>query len=340
MTDAKHTATPIRGFLDWPVATDPGRWAADVVLCGIQHSEPYARDPRPNDQARAPDAIRLRSLNISYGPEQWDFDLGGPLAALTPRCLDIGNIGWGGGSYDDYAADITARARHLWRQGTQIFILGGDHGVTIPVLDALDALGESVHIVHVDAHLDWREEVGGVRRGYSSPLRWASTKASVSGMTQIGMRQTGSARRAEVNAAREYGSHVFPADQLHEHGWTSVLATIPRGRAVYLTIDADGLDPTEMPAVMAPCPGGILYRELAPVLRRIAREHRVVGMDVVEVAPSYDSANGITSIMAGRLIVNVLGASWAADGAMRRAKAARETRAATSIPDPGSPTIA
>jgi agmatinase len=138
-------------------------------------------------------------------------------------------------------------------------------------------------------------------------------------MTQIGMRQTGSARRAEVRAAREYGSRVFPADQVHEHGWAPVLATIPEGSAVYVTIDADGLDPTEMPAVMAPCPGGILYRELAPLLRTIAREHRVVGMDVVEVAPSYDSANGITSIMAGRLVVNVLGASWATGGAMRRA---------------------
>jgi len=318
--DVKHTASPIRGFLDWPVVTDPEQWSAEVALCGIQHSEPYAHDPRPNDQARAPDAIRLRSSNISYGPEQWDFDLGAPLAGLTPRCLDIGNIAWTGGSYDDYAAAITSHARRLWQQGTQIFILGGDHGVTIPVLDAFDVLGESVHIVHIDAHLDWREEVGGVRRGYSSPLRWASTKPAVSGMTQIGMRQTGSARRAEVKAAREYGSRVFPADQVHEHGWAPVLATIPEGSAVYVTIDADGLDPTEMPAVMAPCPGGILYRELAPVLRRIAREHRVVGMDVVEVAPSYDSANGITSIMAGRLVVNVLGASWATGGAMRRAK--------------------
>jgi agmatinase len=54
------------------------------------------------------------------------------------------------------------------------------------------------------------------------------------------------------------------------------------------------------------------------MLRQIARDHRVVGVDVVEVAPSYDSANGITSIMAGRLILNVLGASWRADGAFRR----------------------
>jgi agmatinase len=137
-------------------------------------------------------------------------------------------------------------------------------------------------------------------------------------MTQVGMRQTGSARRGEIDAARAYGSHIFPAHALQEHGWSPALATIPKGSAVYITIDADGMDPTEMPAVMAPSPGGILYREIAPVLRQIASAHRVVGMDVVEVAPSYDSANGITAIMAGRLIVNVLGASWGADGAFRR----------------------
>src|SRR5499427_9964024 len=224
--DVKHTASPIRGFLDWPVVTDPEQWSAEVALCGIQHSEPYAHDPRPNDQARAPDAIRLRSSNISYGPEQWDFDLGAPLAALTPRCLDIGNIAWTGGSYDDYAAGITSRARRLWQQGAQIFILGGDHGVTIPTLDALDALRESVHIVHVDAHLDWREEVGGVRRGYSSPLRWASTAKAVSGMTQIGLRAIGSARRGELEAALAYGSHLITAERFHADGADPVLATI------------------------------------------------------------------------------------------------------------------
>ena len=318
MRELQPTAAPVRGFLDWPVTTDPTKWSADVALIGIQHSEPYAHDPRPNDQAGAPDAIRLRSEQISYGRDQWDFDLDTPLAALLPRCIDMGNVAWSGGSYDDYSAAISDRARHLWQEGAQIFALGGDHGVTIPLLDALDAVGETVHVFHVDAHLDWRAEVGGVPRGYSSPLRWASIKPQVTGMTQVGMRQTGSARRSEVEAARAYGSHVFPAEELYEKGWMPVLATIPKGSAVYITIDADGMDPTEMPAVMAPSPGGILYREITPVLRRLARAHRVVGMDVVEVAPSYDSANGITAIMAGRLVMNVLGASWAPDGAMRR----------------------
>jgi agmatinase len=105
------------------------------------------------------------------------------------------------------------------------------------------------------------------------------------------------------------------AEQFHAEGPEPVLATIPRGRAVYLTIDADGLDPTEMPAVMAPTPGGIYFRQLAPLLRAVARTNKIVGMDIVEIAPSYDFANGLTCIMAGRLILNVLSASWSEGGA-------------------------
>ena len=319
MPDLGSTEAPTRSFLDWPVVTDPAQWNADVAILGIRHSEPYAHDPRPNDQAGAPDAIRLRSPQISYGRDQWDFDLDAPLSELMPaRCIDCGDMAWHDGSYDAYAAAVTARARHLWQRGTQLFALGGDHGITIPLLDALDVVGQPVHVFHVDAHLDWRVDVGGVRRGYSSPLRWASTKPYITGMTQVGMRQTGSARRGEFEAARAYGSHLFTANALRENGWSPVLATIPSQSAVYITIDADGMDPTEMPGVMAASPGGILYREIAPILRQIASAHTVVGMDVVEVAPSYDFANGMTAIMAGRLIVNVLAASWSADGARRR----------------------
>jgi hypothetical protein len=82
---------------------------------------------------------------------------------------------------------------------------------------------------------------------------------AVSGMTQIGLRAIGSARRGELQAAVAYASHLVTAEQFHTDGPDRVLATIPENRAVYLTIDADGLDPTEMPAVMAPTPGGLYF---------------------------------------------------------------------------------
>lgn len=320
---AEPTAAPVRAFLDWPVVTDPARWQCDVAFVGIQHSEPYSHDPRPNDQARAPDAVRFVSTQISYGPEQWDWDFDESLAGvLPPRHLDLGNFAWVSGSYDEYADRVTAALRELWRAGTQVFVVGGDHGVTIPAIDALDAIGEPVYVFHIDAHLDWREDVGGVRRGYSSPLRWASTRPWIAGMTQIGMRQTGSARRAEVEAARAYGSRIFTAADVHARGIAPILESIPADRPVYVTIDADGMDPTEMPGVMAPAPGGLRYEQVAPLLRAIAERQRIVGFDVVEIAPRYDAANAITCITAGRLIVTALGASWRPGGALRARRAA------------------
>jgi len=321
MTTLQPTAAPLRPFLDWPIVTDPAQWQADVALLGSLHGEPYAHDQRPNDQARAPEAIRWHSKRFCYETGHHDFDTGGELrATLPPRCLDLGNVGWTAGDYGAHASQVSARVRHLWSQGAQVVVLGGDHGVTIPILDALDAVGEPVHVLQVDSHLDWREEVGGIRRGYSSPLRWASTLPAVAGMTQLGLRGIGSARRGEVEAARGWGSHLVTAEAFHAGGAEPVLATIPDGRAVYLTIDADGLDPTEMPGVMAPTPGGPRFHQLAPLLRAVARRHRIVGMDLVEVAPSFDASNGLTCVVAGRLILNVLAASWGEGGAFRRAR--------------------
>jgi agmatinase len=314
------TIAPPHPFLDWPVVTDPSKWDAAVALLGISRSEPYPKDPQPNDQSRAPDAIRSQSKRFCYSPGNWDFDTGiDPASALPHKRLDLGNVPWSKNTpYDAYTAAITERLRHLWRQRAQLVILGGDHGVTIPVLDALDAVGEPVHVLQIDAHLDWREEVDGVRRGYSSPLRWASTRPAVAGMTQVGLRAIGSARRQEVEAARAYGSHLITAERVHAEGMEAVLATIPKGRVVYVTIDADGLDPAEMPGVMAPTPGGLRFHQVAPLLRAVARRHRVIGMDIVEVAPAFDLANGVTCVTAGRLILNTIVASWAEGGAWRR----------------------
>ena len=222
MTNLQPTTAPVRPFLDWPVVTDPAGWQADVAILGIQHSEPYAHDPFPNDQSNAPDAIRKMSQSFCYNPAHWDFDTGTDLASHLPaRHIDMGNVGWSGkGDYGDYNAAITERVRHLWRQGAQLIVLGGDHGVTIPVVDAFDALGEPVHILHIDAHLDWREEVGGVRRGYSSPLQWASKNKAVSGMTQIGLRANRECEEARGRGGAEVRVEAIQrrADPCGRHG--------------------------------------------------------------------------------------------------------------------------
>ena len=88
---------------------------------------------------------------------------------------------------------------------------------------------------------------------------------------------------------------------------TSVLDRIPAGGNYYLTIDADGLDPSIMPAVAAPVPGGLTFAQMHSMIHGLEARGRIVGMDIVEITPSRD-VNEISAVTAGRLITNLIGA--------------------------------
>ena len=311
MTDLA-TAAPIRPYLDWPVVTDPDRWGGPVALIGIPFSEPYAGDPSPNDQALAPDMIRLQTRQFWDGPERFDFDLGAALDDLLPgRGIDAGNCFRTADFEQDFAANI-ARLKRLFSTTELVCMIGGDHGATIPVLHGLEAVGKPVHVVQIDAHLDWRDEVGGVRRGYSSTLRRASELPFVSGITQIGLRGTGSARPGEVADARAWGARLITAEEVHRDGVAPILAHLEGKGPYYLTIDADGIDPSAMPAVMGPVPGGLTVEQVYRIVRFLAGSGSLVGIDLVEVAPSLDLANYVTSLTAGRIVLNAIGHALAA----------------------------
>jgi agmatinase len=186
-------------------------------------------------------------------------------------------------------------------------VLGGDHAIPIPVFRALDGHGP-ITLVQIDAHIDWRDEVNGVREGLSSPIRRASEMSHIGEIFQIGLRATGSARQEEVDAARAYGAHLVTAYELHDGGIDAVLARIPDGGRYYLTIDLDGMDPAIAPGVAGPCPGGVTFHQARKLIHGLVRKGRVVGMDVVEITPRTD-VNQITCITAGRLIVNMIGAA-------------------------------
>jgi agmatinase len=165
--------------------------------------------------------------------------------------------------------------------------------------------------VQIDAHIDWRDEVNGVREGLSSPIRRASEMPHIDQIFQIGMRSAGSARPEEVEAAATYGAHITTAWELHDIGMDAVLERIPDGGRYYITIDADGMDPSVMPAVAGPAPGGLTFHQARKLIHGLVRKGRVIGMDIVEITPRLD-VNRITAITAGRLIVNLIGAAAAA----------------------------
>lgn len=299
---------PSTTFLGVPRCAAIDDLEAEVAIIGIPYGWPYPGEDRPNDQARAPFAVRRESRRLSDGLDRWDFDLGGTLLnGSDTRIVDCGDVP---GDPSDIAAHhrlAEDSIRTILRRGALPIVLGGDHGISIPVLRALDEVGP-LTLVHVDAHIDWRDAVDGVREGYSSPIRRASECDHVERIFQIGMRGQGSARAEEVQAAKAYGAEIVTADAVHANGMDRVLQRLPAGGAYYLTIDADGLDPSVMPAVAAPVAGGLWFHQVRRLIHGLVKRGRVIGMDIVEITPQRD-LNGISSLTAGQLVLNLIGAT-------------------------------
>lgn len=297
-----------QSFLYSPVHTDLDTLDAHVAIMGLPYGSAYHASAISNDQIHAPDAVRSVTDRVCRHLERYDYDVGGPIyGGRALKVIDVGNVPADMNDLRSHYLRAEQAIRKILAAGALPITLGGDHGITTPVLRGFADHGP-ITVVHVDAHIDWRDNVHGVRDGLSSPIRRASEMDHVGEIFQIGMRAQGSARPEEVAAAAEYGAHIIPAFEVHDNGIDSVLAQIPAGGRYYLTIDADGLDPTVMPAVEGPAPGGLTFHQVRRLIHGLVGKGRVVGMDIVEITPSTD-VNMISCITAGRLMVNLIGAA-------------------------------
>jgi len=291
------------------LVTDMTDLKSDIAILGVPFGSAYTARQFSNDQSNAPQAIRDVTDRIVRAPEHYDFDIDGPLlqGRSDIRFVDCGDVLPDLAIAGDHQRRAELAIRQILRGGGLPIVLGGDHGITNPVLRGFDEVGP-ITIVHVDAHLDWRDEVNGVRDGLSSVIRRASELPFVKHIVQIGLRAQGSGRPADFEAAKAYGADLISAYELHDIGMDAVLARIPDGGNYYLTIDADGLDPTIMPAVDGPAPGGVSFLQARKLIHGLVKKGRVVGMDIVEIQPAKDNASKLTCVTAGRLIVNLIGA--------------------------------
>ena len=299
-------------FLDFPLINDLDSFQANVAILGIPFGMPYEPDSMANDQSRAPDAIR------KFTKENWkdysfnsvnhfDWDLRGPLLdGRDVKVVDCGNVTTDMSDHRQHYIRAEQAARKIFNHDATLITLGGDHGVPIPVMRALEVFETKVTLVHVDAHLDWRDEINGEKEGYASPIRRASEMPWIDKIVQIGMRGIGSARQQEVDDAIAYGATIVDAYEMHDIGIDAILDQIPDNSSYYLTIDADGIDPTIMPAVIAQTPGGLSWLQIRKLVHGLVNKGRVLGMDLVEIAPSNDVGK-ITIIHAERLICNFIG---------------------------------
>ena len=146
----------------------------------------------------------------------------------------------------------------------------------------------------------------GLTLGLSSPMRRASEMAWIDRMVQVGVRGAGSARVSDYKDALAAGVTFVTARDVARFGVAAAIEAIPRGAELIVTLDCDGLDPSVIPAVIGPAPGGISYWQTIELLRGAAERARIAAFDIVEFVPERDR-DGQGALVAARLVANMIG---------------------------------
>ncbi|MGQ0611217.1 MAG: agmatinase [Paracoccaceae bacterium] len=293
-----------------PHVADWGAIDADVAVLGA----PFDFGTQFRAGARfGPRAVREASTLFSFGHAgAYDHEDDCTYLPQTVRIVDIGDADI---IHTDTArshANIRAGVEAILKAGALPVVIGGDHSVNIPCIQAFAGQGD-IHVLQIDAHLDFVDVRHGVRVGHGSPMRRAAEQDHVTGLTQVGIRNVSSTAREGYEAARAMGADILSVRQFRALGPAAVAARIPKGARVYVTLDIDGFCPSIAPGTGTPSHGGFLYYEVLELLKAVARAHEVVGMDLVEVAPDYDHGQ-VTSILAAQVLLNFLGFIFHARG--------------------------
>ena len=262
----------------------------DVAVMGVPFDT--ATTNRPGARF-GPRGVRAASANMAWErPYGLDFD---PREAL--KIVDYGDVAFDHGRPDAIPGAITQWAEEIVGKGVTLLSIGGDHFITWPLLQAHYKTHGQMALIHFDAHTDtWRhdDEEGRVDHGtmfyHAAKQGLVDPKASV----QIGIR---------THNDDTMGFNVLDAPWVHANGAQAVIdktRQLVGERPVYMTFDIDCLDPAFAPGTGTPVWGGLSSEQARQILRGLAGIN-IVGMDMVEVAPAYDSAE-ITALAGAHIL--------------------------------------
>ena len=238
-----------------------------------------------------PRAVREASTLFSFGHAgAYDHEDDATYLAGDVRIVDIGDADIIHTKTEESHSNIEFGVRRILAAGALPIVIGGDHSINIPCINAFSDQ-DPIHIVQIDAHLDFVDERHGVTQGHGNPMRRAIEKPYVTGLTQIGIRNVSSTAREGYVDARTMGSDIISVRQQRKLGAIKTIERIPSNKRVYVTIDIDAFCPSIAPGTGTPSHGGFLYYEVLEMLQEISKKHEVVGIDLVEVAPDYDQTD-------------------------------------------------
>lgn len=244
--------------------------------------------------AEGPSRIRLAYDGRCYNATT---ELGADLGGLVSDAGD-----WlPGGSWEETREDYRFRAEELLIGEAVPFFAGGDHAITMPLVEALEVIEDPVHVVQLDAHPDLYPEFDGDRWSHACVGARILEMEHVASLTQIGIRTL---NQPQLEVARRHAGRLTILEARDLSFRPSDLSHIPDGAPVYLTVDLDAFDPAYAPGVSHPVPGGITPRQALALIQEAP--WRLVGMDAVEVNPSLDQGDR-TAVLAARLLHEAMG---------------------------------
>jgi len=194
---------------------------------------------------------------------------------------------------------VRAAAEPVLRDGKFLLTLGGEHSITPPIVAACAAARGDLSVLQIDAHADLRDTYGGTRHSHACTMR--RVLETTDRIAQVGVR---SYSREEADALGERIERLITPDVIErDPAWIDRALDL-LGERVYVTVDLDGLDPSIAPGVGTPEPGGLSWRQVTALLRRVCAERHVIAADVVEARPI--PPNHVTEFVAARLAYKII----------------------------------
>lgn len=262
---------------------------AQVVLYGAPFDSTTSFRPGTRFAGQA---IRNESYGLeTYSPYQ-DRDL------LSCHVFDSGDLELAIGDSRKVLEAIEERTEKILHDGKLPFLIGGEHLVSLGSIRAVARKYPDLHVIHLDAHTDLREDYLGVTFSHACVIRRCWEILGDGKIYQFGIR---SGEKEEFSWASEGHTILHPFDL---EGLEETIKKL-EGKPVYFTVDLDVLDPSVFPGTGTPEPGGIDYMTLQRAVTAVCQNVELVGCDVNELCPAYD-ASGVSTAVACKIIREML----------------------------------
>ena len=296
--------TGIASFCRYPIHTNLETLEADVAIFGVPWDAGVGQRPGTRFGPRSIREYSVRfASRLSQKGGYWDIETKRRYLEGI-RLVDCGDQDVLYLKVEETFEAITESVGKLLSAKALPVILGGDHSITFPVVCAFQKYSP-LHLVQLDAHLDYHDSIEGVRLANGNPIKRISELDFVGEIFQIGTRGIRTWEHC-YNDSISRGNKIITMSDFRQLGIEKVVSQIPDRGNVYVTIDIDVLDPSIAPGSSFEH-DGMTYREIRILLAEIASRAKVVGFDVVEVNPFFDPA-GITQTAAVSIIRELLGA--------------------------------